>query len=95
MMRNFIDLLVSLAKLLIKFLSLEMKLLVDKKLENISGFTLPHPKFYPHMVWCLIYRCLLNLFNIDDPQNFFFKTFNELLVFFTGSIFFYKFFLFL
>ena len=78
----------------LEFLSLEnLKLLVDKKLENISGFTLPHPKFYPQygVVFDLPAALIETLFNIDDPQNYFFlRHLMNFLVFFTGSIFFYK-----
>ncbi len=78
----------------LEFLSLEnLKLLVDKKLENISGFTLPHPKFYPQygVVFDLPAALIETLFNINDPQKYFFlRHLMNFLVFFTGSIFFYK-----
>ena len=76
----------------LEFLSLEnLKLLVDKKLENISGFTLSHPKFYPQygVVFDLPAALIETLFNIDDPKNYFFlRHLMNFLVFFTGSIFF-------
>ena len=82
-------------KLLSQLMSIEtdVKNTSDKKLENISGFTLPHPKFYPQygVVFDLPAALIETLFNIDDPQNYFFlRHLMNFLVFFTGSIFFYK-----
>ena len=71
----------------------ELKNLVNIKLNQISGFSLPPPESYPFygVIFDLPVAFLEIVFKIDDPKNYFhFKHFLNFSLFFIASIFFYK-----
>ena len=71
----------------------ELKNLVDIKINQIKGFTLPEASDNPYygIVFDLPAALLEVILKIDDPKNYFqFRHLLNFILFFIGSIFFYK-----
>ena len=71
----------------------ELKNIVDIKLNQIKGFTLPSPAYNPYygVVFDLPTALLEVILKIDDPKNYFhFRHLLNFTLFFVGSIFFYR-----
>tara|TARA_B100000029_G_scaffold124992_1_gene118480 strand:- start:597 stop:2243 length:1647 start_codon:yes stop_codon:yes gene_type:complete len=71
----------------------ELKKVVEIKLNEIKGFTLPSPINNPYygVVLDLPAAFLEVIFKIEDPKNYFqFRHFLNFILFFVGSIFFYR-----
>ena len=79
---------------ILSFTSLEeLKNLVDIKINQIKGFTLPKPSDNPYygVVFDLPVALLEVILKIDDPKNYFqFRHLINFILFFIGSIFFFK-----
>ena len=70
-----------------------LKNLVDQKINEIHGFTLPFPKDFPFygVVFDLPVAFIEVIFKVDDIKKaFHLKHFLNFALFFTSSIFFYK-----
>tara|TARA_B100002051_G_scaffold273417_1_gene312151 strand:+ start:856 stop:2508 length:1653 start_codon:yes stop_codon:yes gene_type:complete len=79
---------------ILNFTSFEvLKNLVDQKINQIHGFTLPSPKDFPFygVVFDLPVAFIEVIFKVDDIKKaFYLKHFLNFTLFFTSSIFFYK-----
>jgi hypothetical protein len=78
----------------IQFLPFEnLKELVLIKINNINGFTLPDPEYFPAygIIFDLPLAYLETVLHLNNPKNIFLlRHFVNFLIFFTSSIFFYK-----
>ncbi|RZO49669.1 MAG: hypothetical protein EVA76_01260 [Candidatus Pelagibacterales bacterium] len=71
----------------------EFKNLLTLKLNQIGDFTLPSPEYHPYygVIFDLPAAFLELIFKVDDPKNYFYlRHILNFILFFIGSIFFYK-----
>jgi len=71
----------------------ELKNILALKLDQIIDFTLPSPEYYSYygVIFDLPVAFLELIFKIEDPKNYFhFRHLLNFILFFIGSIFFYK-----